>query len=65
MEFGVKGNETGDPAVKAEVVEDLVRGTTAVPQVAVVALHPVELTYTVGLAGLEVLVTVKPIAVLG
>ena len=64
MEFGVKGKETGDPAVKAEVVEDLVRGTTVVLQAAVVA-HPLELTYTVGLAGLEVLVTVKLTAVLG
>jgi len=65
MEFGVNGNETGDPAVNAEAVDDLVNGTTVVPQDAAVALHPVELTYTVGLAGLEVLVTVKVIAVLG
>jgi hypothetical protein len=65
MEFGVNGNETGDPAVNAEEVEDLVKGTTVVPQDAAVALHPVELTYTVGLADLEVLVTVKVIAVLG
>jgi hypothetical protein len=65
MEFGVKGNETGEPTVKAEVVEDRVMETTVVIQAAVVVLHPVELTYAVGLAGLEVLVTVKLIAVLG
>ena len=65
MEFGVNGNETGDPAVNAEAVDDLVKGTTVVPQDTPVALHPVELTYTVGLAGLEVLVTVKVMAVLG
>ena len=62
MEFGEAGNATGDPAEKADVVDDFVIGTTVALQVALVGfavVHAVVLAYTVGLAGVEVPRTVK------
>src|SRR4029077_943128 len=50
-EFGTNGRFTGVPAVKLLVELPRVIGTIRVMQVVVVAPHPVEVAYTVGLAG--------------
>ncbi len=65
MEFGANGMPTGFPAAKRAVEDGLEIGTMVGVQAAVVVPHPVELTYTVGLAGLDVLPTVKLIAAFG
>jgi hypothetical protein len=67
-EFGTNGKLTGVPAVKLVVELPRVIGTIRVMQVVVVAPHPVEVTYTVGLAGVvfpDAGLTIKLIAVLG
>lgn len=50
-EFGTNGRLTGVPAVKLLVELPRVIGTIRVMQVVVVAPHPVEVAYTVGLVG--------------
>jgi hypothetical protein len=67
-EFGTNGRLIGAPAAKVLVEVARVIGTIRVMQVVVVAPHPVEVTYTVGLAGVvfpEAGLTMKLIAVLG
>ena len=48
-ELGANGKGTGTPAVKGAVALARVIGTTCVLQVVAIGLHPVEVTYTVGL----------------
>jgi hypothetical protein len=67
-EFGTNGKLTGVPAAKVLVELARVIGTIRVMQVTVVAAHPVEVTYAVGLAAVvfpDAGLTVKLIAVLG
>jgi hypothetical protein len=66
-EFGTNGRLTGVPAAKVPVELDRVIGTIRVMQVVVVAPHPVEVTYAVGLAGVlvDAGLTVNAIAVVG
>jgi hypothetical protein len=67
-EFGTNGKLTGVPALKLVVELLRVIGTIRVMQVVVVAPHPVEVTYTVGLAGVvfpDAGLTIKLSAVVG
>ena len=67
-ELGTNGRLIGVPAAKVLVAVERVIGTIRVMQVVVVVLHPVDVAYTVALAGVvfpDAGLTVKLIAVFG